>query len=209
MQKKTANQRVVADDIRRYKKNGLGQMLALLGLVFNCLYLMLLYSFNHADFYSINIGISVLINLIYLLACFLCSEGVKAYEKKYCYVLLVLAVLQIVRIFGLPTMGLKNGSMTTLISGGQTVGRDYFGIELSQSAAFTLLLVYLIGSIACFVASAVYSYIVSVQHEKHIKALEDGTVDVDAVLKEMDREDEEAAKASLDAQPVETTEEVQ
>lgn len=193
---KSANLKIVQDDILRFKKNKIGQMLAYLGLVFNCLYFMLLYAFNNTYFYVINIGVSVLLNLILLLAIFLAGEGVKSYTKKYCIVLLVIAVIQIIRIFGLPLGGVTNSAFTTLVSkGGETVGRDYFGVELSQAAAMTLLVVYLVISAVALAFSAVWSYLVCIRHEKFNKALEDGSVNVEKALEELEKEEDTAAAA--------------
>ena len=47
--KKTLNQQIIDSDILRYKKNKLAASLALLGLVFNCLYIMLLYGIKQAN----------------------------------------------------------------------------------------------------------------------------------------------------------------
>ena len=46
---------VIKHDILRYKKNKLAQSLAILGLVFNCLYFMLLYAYNDKYFQTITI----------------------------------------------------------------------------------------------------------------------------------------------------------
>ena len=71
--KKTANQQIISSDISRYKKNKLAANLALLGLVFNCLYFMLLYGYKIArvgdgvtDFATIKMGFSVIMTLVVL-----------------------------------------------------------------------------------------------------------------------------------------------
>lgn len=206
--KKTANQKILADDVLRYKKNKLGQLLAYAGLLFNCLYIMLLYAFNNNTFYVFEMGVSVLVSLVYLLACFLSSEGVKVYNKKYSYFLIALAAIQIIRIFGLPLKGLRAGAFTSITAENITVGRDYFGVNLSTGAAFTLLVVYLVLSAACLIGSAVWSYIISVRHEKHAKAVDEGTIDMDVVLKEVEAEEEKAAEVAAQNTAV-SSEEVQ
>lgn len=118
--KKTDNQKIIQTDIYRYKKNKLAANLALLGLVFNCLYIMLLYGIKLANagddtktrFVSLTIGFSVILTLVVLLATFLASEGIKGYNKKYTIILFVLAAFQIFRIFGYPLYGLRNGLLT-------------------------------------------------------------------------------------------------
>lgn len=193
---KVLSNKLIRADLDRYKKNKMGANLALLGLVFECLYFMLIYGIKAAlesdgvtntKFCSIDIGISVILTLVILLAAFLSSEGVKGYNKKFCIVLLVLAAVQIGQIFWLPLYGFKEKLLTV----------NYFGIEPSTPGAngveFALLIVYLVASAACFVASAVISYLRSVQLEKHVKAIESGEVDMDSVLAELNKADEESA----------------
>lgn len=202
--KLTENQQVIADDILRYKKNKAAGTLAILGLVFNCLYFMLLYAFPRTEFYTVEIGISVVLTLVSLLTIFLSSEGVKGYNKKYSIVLLVVAVVQILRIFGYPLDGLKNDYLYA--AGDKTLG--YFGYYPTSSVPFgTIMIVYLSLSAACLIASAVCGWIVAVRLENFQKRLDSGEVDVDKVIKEMDKEDE-AKKAAQVAEPV-ASEEVQ
>ena len=113
----TNNLKLIQDDILRYKTNKVASMLAILGLVFNCLYFTLLYGIKitrdsalnvDTKFVTIEIGFSVIVTLLTLLLIFLSSEGIKNYNKKYSILLLVLAVVQIVRIFGYPLYGAKN-----------------------------------------------------------------------------------------------------
>ena len=61
---------VIQDDILRYKKNKLASMLAILGLVFSCLYFMLFYSINHSSIYTLLVGFSVVLTLAVLLVAF-------------------------------------------------------------------------------------------------------------------------------------------
>jgi hypothetical protein len=192
--KRSANDQILVADISRYKKNKLGANLALLGLLFNCLYFMLIYSYKQSiledgsfvKFCSIDIGFSVILTLVSLLAAFLASEGVKAYDKRYCIILIVLAVFQILRIFYLPLYGLQNKLLTV----------NYFGLEESTPGVngieFAILTIYLCASAACFIASAVISYIKTNQLNAHIAAVESGEIDIDKVLAEADAE--EAAK---------------
>ncbi len=203
--KKATSNKLVRADLDRYKKNKLGANLALLGLVFECLYFMLIYGIkaalesdglSYTKFCSIDIGISVILTLIILLVSFLSSEGVKGYNKKFCIVLLVLAAVQIGKIFWLPLYGLKEKILNV----------NYFGLEPTTKGVneteFTFLLVYLVASAACFVASAVLSYLRCVQLEKHVKAVESGEVDMDKVLAELDAADEaNAANKQVEAQP--------
>lgn len=203
--KKTVNEQIISTDIFRYKKNKLASGLALLGLVFNCLYIMLLYGIKSALtkdgdttwFVSLTIGFSVILTLIVLLTTFLASEGIKGYNKKFAIVLIVLAAFQIFRIFGFPLYGLKNGLLTV----------NYFGYEpdpndfsvANSLPEFIIMLVYLGASAACLIASAVIGWIRAVRLEKFQKQLEAGEISVEATLKAMDAEDEAVAQAQAAA----------
>ncbi len=207
-QPKTPNQMIIADDILRYKKNKLAQTFALLGLVFNCLYFLLLYAMPKTEFRTITIGFSVVLTLITLLAIFLSSEGVKGYNKKYSIVLLVVAAFQILRIFYYPLKGLQNNWFVSLDSL-HLIG--YFGAYPTTSTPFfVILVIYLVASAACLIASAVWGWIVAVRLEKFQKRVDNGEIDIQKVIKEMDEEDEQAKKAEVKAaqEPV-VSEEVQ
>lgn len=204
---KTANQQIVANDILRYKKNKLASSLALLGLVFNCLYFMVLYSMPRAEFTTIKIGFSVILTLIVLLATFLASEGVKGYNKKYSIVLLVLAAFQILRIFGYPMQGiatneeLPNGILIAADTD-HTIG--YFGYYPTSSGFFfALMVIYLVASAGCMLASAIIGWIYAVKLERFQKQLDKGEISVEETLKAIDKEE---ATAQAVAQPAEAQE---
>lgn len=180
----TDNQKIVKDDISRYKTNKLSSGLALLGLVFNCLYFLLLYSMNNDYFYTLEIGLSILITLMSLLVIFLSSEGIKAYNKVYSIVLVAMAAIQIVRIFITPVMAVTGVSWFTEIEYPDALTGHYFGAELTPAATCTILIIYLVASAACLVGSAVTGYIFAMRREAFIKKLESGEINIDAVLKE-------------------------
>lgn len=191
MEKLTPNQQIVADDILRYKKNKLPANLALLGLVFNCLFFMLLYAVKVSvvdgeatRFSDMTMGFSVILTLFVLLIAFLSSEGIKGYNKKFCIVLLVLAAFQIFRIFGYPLYGLKNDMLKV----------PYFSFNPTTSTAeFIIMVIYLCASAACFIASAVIGYFNCKKLENLEANIANGTIDIDATLKALDEEDERQA----------------
>ena len=97
----------IRKDRLRFTKNSLASTLAIVAIVFNVLYFLNIYKsdVNHNVgnfYYQIRIGGSIILNLLFMLAAFLSSEGVKNYKIGYAYVLACLGVLQIVRIFILP-----------------------------------------------------------------------------------------------------------
>lgn len=166
--KKTPNQEILSLDIMRYKTNKLPASLALLGIVFSCLYFCLLYGYKTPFFSMWKIGISVMLTLILLLVTFLSSEGIKAYKKNFSIVLLVLAVVQVIRMFGLPFEALRYDSGLAA-SDVHALEINYFGVQLSSSASYVILVIWLAASAACFVAAAVIGYINCVRLEKFQK----------------------------------------
>ena len=93
----------IKKDRLRYTNNKTSAKLTYLAIVFDVLFFVSIYQSNvNTYYYNIKMGISVLLNLVFLLVTFLCSEGVKTYKIAYAYTLLGVGVLQLVRIFGYP-----------------------------------------------------------------------------------------------------------
>lgn len=153
--------RSIQIDRMRFIKNSLSSNLAILAILFDVLYFVSIYQSNVGNYYyNYLIGISVVYNLVFLLTAFLSSEGVKNYKKSYSYLLLVLGVIQIVRIFILPMQAhsavISIGSVDTIVMGNKQ---------------FYTLVVYLILSAVCLVASGVTNYVKCTALEAHIKTL--------------------------------------
>ena len=90
-------------DRMRFTKNTLASGLALLAILFDVFYFISIYESNVGSwYYNILMGASILYNLVFMLAAFLSSEGIKNYKIGYSYVMIVLGILQIVRIFIYP-----------------------------------------------------------------------------------------------------------
>lgn len=140
------NDAIIKKDRLRFTKNKLSANLTLLAIVFNAFYFVSIYKSDVGNYYyKLIIGISVVYNLLFMLAAFLSSEGVKSYKMNYSYLLLLLGVGQIVRIFILPRMA--KGATVTLSEVEQAV---------MGSAQFTRVCVYLIVSAAlCVVAGVI------------------------------------------------------
>jgi hypothetical protein len=198
MEKKilSENEKILQDDILRYKKNKLASGLALLGLVFNCLYFMFLYGLNNIYFYNIEIGISIIITLVVLLTVFLSSEGIKNYNKTYSIVLMVVAVIQIIRLFIMPVMALNGKSL--FIEGDYPTALEghYFEAELNASASATVLIIYLALSAGCLIASSVIGYLKAVRLEKLNKKIESGEISIESTLKAVEKEEEAKAQVA-------------
>ncbi len=170
--------KVINNDIMRYKKNKLSANLALLGLLFGAVYFMFIYGIyakgNNSDdvrnfFYKPQLGFSVLCNLIFLLMVFFSSEEIKGYNKKFAYVEFVIAAFQIGRIFYYPVYGHSQKAMST--------------------SMMVVCIVFLILSAACLIISGVTGIIRSTLHDKHIAQIEKGELDMTAVLNELDAAD--------------------
>lgn len=157
----TAEDRTIQRDRMRFIKNSLSSNLAILGILFDVFYFVSIYK-SDVDTYYYNyiIGISIVYNLVFMLAVFLSSEGVKNYKKNYSYLLAVIGVIQIVRIFIIPT---RAHSTTTIVNGASVV--------VMQDGQFTRVVVYLVASAVCLVASAVVNFIRCNELEAHLKTL--------------------------------------
>lgn len=197
---------VLQNDIQRYKKNKLASSLALLGIVFACVYFMFLYAqvkTKPEDFYyKWPLAIDVLYNLVFMLVIFLCSEQVKNYDRRMFYFQIALGVMQFVRIFWLPLAGITETAYVKL------VGIEFSGISgykpVLSTGTFAILLVGLAGSGACVIASAVIGYIRSKSLENFNKKLESGEISVETTLKELDEAD---ARSAAETPVPETVEE--
>ena len=97
------NDDLIKKDRLRFTKNVLSSNLTLLAIVFNALYFVSIYKSDVGSYYyTWMTGISVVYNLLFMLAAFLSSEGVKAYKLGYSFVLLGLGAGQIIRILIIP-----------------------------------------------------------------------------------------------------------
>lgn len=187
---------IIQDDILRYKKNKFAARFALLALVFNCLYFSVLYAISAVKaMFDVWMGISVIVNLLVLLMGFYASEGVKAYKKKFSFVLLGLAVLQLVRIIYFPAMGMAKEWL---------VGNYFFGITMTNASNGVVMIVFLVASAACFIASAVYGYIVAQKLENFQKMLDSGEVSIEQTLNEIEAEENDTSATKAEVAVMET-----
>lgn len=107
---------LIKKDRLRFTKNKLSSGLALLAIVFNALYFVVVYESDVGSYYyNWTVGVSVLYNLVFMLAAFLSSEGVKNYKLGYSYVLMILGLGEIVRIFYIP-LNARNTTDPTITS---------------------------------------------------------------------------------------------
>ena len=155
-------ERFIRRDRMRFTKNTLSSGLALLGILFNVLYFVSIYRSDVGSYYyNILLGASILYNLIFMLTVFLCSEGVKGYDRAYAAALLVVGALQILRIFILPV---RAHAAVITISQQETV--------VMQTAQFVRVVLYLAASALCCLTAGVIGIRKSRALAAHMAALE-------------------------------------
>ncbi len=155
-------EKIIKLDRLRYTKNTTSSRLALLAIVFNVLYFVSIYQSDVGTYYyTMQIGASVLYNLIFMLMAFLSSEGVKNYKRPYSWLLLALGVGQIVRVFILPLQA---------HAAEIKVKRDMVAVMSDGQFAWCVICLGL--SALCCVGSAVVNVIKSRQLESHVASLD-------------------------------------
>lgn len=154
-------EQMIRRDRMRFKRNKLSANLALLAIVLDVLYFVNIYQNDAGSYYhNWKIGVSIVYNLIFMLATFLAEEGVKNYKKAYSIPLVILGVIQIGRIFWLP---LQAHTYVDAAAG--------FPEPPMGNGQFTYLVVLLVLSAVCLVASAVVNYAKCTALEAHMKML--------------------------------------
>ncbi|MBR3098902.1 MAG: hypothetical protein IKH18_04980 [Clostridia bacterium] len=153
-----SEERTTQLDRMRFTKNTSSSRLALLAIVFDVLFFISLYKSDVGTYYyTILIGASIIYNLVFLLATFLCSEGVKNYQTPYSWLMVVLGVIQIVRIFIYPV-----SAHQAVINGAAVMG----------DGQFIRMIVYLTASAVCLFAGAVINLKKSRDLNAHIASLQ-------------------------------------
>ena len=138
-------EKMIQMDRMRYTQNSLSSGLALLAILFNVFYFVSIYKSDVGSYYyNILIGASIIYNLVFMLATFLASEGVKNYKVQYSWLLIVIGVLQVVRIFILPRMAHEAVVTVNKVS-----------VVAMQDGQFIRVVIYLILSAVCCLAAAV------------------------------------------------------
>lgn len=155
-------ERFIKRDRMRYVKNSLAANLAILGILFDVLYFVRIYQSDVGTYYyTIQIGASIVYNLVFLLSVFLASEGVKNYKFGYTWLLTFMGVMQIVRIFIIPT---RAHTATTLVNG-ETV-------PVMGDGTYLYVVVLLVLSAVCLLASAAVNFVRCRELSEHLKTIE-------------------------------------
>jgi hypothetical protein len=155
------NDQSVRLDRMRFTKNTTSSRLVLLAIVLDALYFVSLYRINLDYYYNMMMGASILYNLVFMLAAFLASEGVKNYRQGFSWVLCALGAGQIVRIFIWPTQA----HATSVTVAGQE-------ILAMSNGQFVRAVIYLAASAACLFVAAAVNFTKSRALKAHIAGLE-------------------------------------
>ena len=148
-------------DRMRYTKNTLASGLALLSILFDVFFFISIYESNVGSwYYNVLMGASILYNLIFLLAAFLSSEGIKNYKISYSYLMIALGVRQIIRIFIYPVRA--HGASVTIQEQAVTV---------MENPQFVRCVLYLVLSAACLFVGAFVGMTRSKQLKAHLQSL--------------------------------------
>lgn len=159
-------EQLIRRDRMRFTKNSLSANLAIVAIIFDVFFFVSIYGSNVGTYYyNIIIGVSVVYNLLFMLAAFLSSEGVKNYKKNYTWLLIGLGVIQIVRIFIIP---MRAHSATVSIGGVETV--------VMGDRQFMALVIFMVASAVCLIASAVVNFFKCTALEAHMKTLTEESV---------------------------------
>ena len=139
------DEKTVRLDRMRYTKNSMASGLALLSILFDVIFFISIYESNVGSwYYNILMGASILYNLIFLLAAFLSSEGIKNYKIGYSYLMIALGVGQIIRIFIYPVTAHNS-----------TVIIQEKAVTVMENPQFIRCVLYLLLSAACLIVGAV------------------------------------------------------
>ena len=151
----------IARDRMRFIKNSQSANLCYLGILLNVFYFVSIYKSDVGTYYyNILIGVSIVYNLIFMLTVFLSSEAVKNYNKNYSYVLALVGILQIVRIFIIP---MRAHTATTVVNNEQVL--------VMHNGQFIRVCIYLAVSAACLLAAAAINFKKCNELSEHLKAI--------------------------------------
>lgn len=144
-------------DRMRYNKNLFSSRLCYLAILFNVLYFVLIYEINNTRLYAAMMGLSIVYNLVFLLLCFLASEGVKNYKTGYGYLLLCMGAGQIARIFILPAQAATAIQKVTMVKVGKKMREKVEEIApaITQGEHSWVIVFLVLSAAFCLVAGAV------------------------------------------------------
>ena len=155
-------ERTIKLDRLRYTKNTASSRLVYLAILLDVFFFVSIYKSDVGSYYyNILIGASILYNLIFMLAAFLASEGVKNYKKGYTWLLMGLGAIQVARIFIIPVR-----------AHGATITIRKVSYQVMENGQFIRVVLYLALSALCLFAAAVINLQKSNALASHIASLE-------------------------------------
>lgn len=98
-------------DIMLYRKNILSFLFCIIAIICDVAMFLTIYR-NNACIPNFQLGIDLIINVVYLLVCFLIAEKMEAYNVKSGYTAFVVAGVQVLRIFWIPLEYKINGGLS-------------------------------------------------------------------------------------------------
>ncbi len=157
----TQDEKFIERDRLRFIKNTSSANLCYLGILLDVFYFVNIYKSDVGTYYyNFVIGVSIVYNLVFMLAAFLSSEGVKNYVKNYSYLLCGLGIMQIIRIFIIPN---KAHGATAVVNGVETL--------VMGNGQFFRVVAYLIISAVALLAAAFINLKKCNELEAHMKTL--------------------------------------
>ena len=171
---------IIRQDRMRFTKNNASSRLALLAILLNVLFFVSIYKINDTHYYAYQIGASILYNLVFMLAAFLASEGVKNYKIYFSILLIILAVGQIVRIFIYPKQMFNTPYDSNYELGVTVTERVFDGSDIllrerenrvMETSQYIRTIIYLTLSALCLAASAVINVLKSRALAAHVASL--------------------------------------
>ena len=155
-------ERTIKLDRLRYTKNTASSRLVYLAILLDVFFFVSIYKSDVGSYYyNILIGASILYNLIFMLAAFLASEGVKNYKKGYTWLLMTLGAIQVARIFIIPVQ-----------AHAATITIKKVSYQVMENGQFIRVTLYLALSALCLFAAAVINLQKSNALASHIASLE-------------------------------------
>ena len=155
-------ERTIKLDRLRYTKNTASSRLVYLAILLDVFFFVSIYKSDVGSYYyNILIGASILYNLIFMLAAFLASEGVKNYKKGYTWLLMGLGAIQVARIFIIPVQAHATSITIRKVT-----------YQVMENGQFIRVVLYLALSALCLFAAAVINLQKSNALASHIASLE-------------------------------------
>ena len=177
----TVNEKVYYDqdnmqgEMLRYRANSLSYKYGMLAIVFSVLAAFI--SLNSIQ-WDVDVIVKILGNIVILLFGFLSIEKVKAYDKKFSYVLMAFGLICIGRIFWCPLMLIRDYSNflvdPTVVGrlGKTVVGTGEFMYAYLPQSGYVraaIAIVFLVISAATFLISGITAYFKAKQYEQYMQ----------------------------------------